>query len=201
MSIIQRFITQVEITLHDLLDRKELKNPIGTLNLYVRQAEKETLKVKELIKRQSDLLEKLRSDLPAVEKKLAERNNQLQLAKEAADDQLIEFATQEVNSLQLRLQVLKETELEVANQYIELEQNFEQMKHQLEYMKLRQLQLMSQENSAHAMEYMKNVNDKQAREYGTNVQEASAFIENINTNKEVIDGTTLEKRLIALETK
>ena len=201
MNIIQRFITEVEVTLYDLFDKKERKNPLAKLSHYVRQAEKETMKVKELIKRQADLLEKLRSDLPIVETKLQNRKVQLELAQEANDEQLLDFAKQEVASLELRLQVLQDTEKETAVQYKELELKFEQMKHQLEYMKVRQLQLMSKENSAHANAYMDDVTMKQSQKYGTNVDEAIAYIENMTTQNEVTDGTSLEKRLVALQAK
>jgi lia operon protein LiaH len=201
MSIIQRFITEVEITLHDLFDKKQKNNPIANLNHYVRQAEKETMKVKELIKRHTDLLEKLRSDIPLVETQLQNRKAQYELAQEANEEQLLEFAKQEVAALEMRLQVLQETEKEAAAQYIELELKFEQMKHQLEYMKVRQLQLMSKENSAQAFAYMDNVTMKQSQKYGTNVDEAIAYIEKSANQNEVIDATSLEKRLIALQSK
>lgn len=201
MNIIQRFITEVEITLHDLFDKKEKNNPLARLNLYVRQAEKETMKVKELIKRQNDLLEKIRFDLPVVETQLKNRKVQLELAQEANDEQLLDFAKQEVASLEMRLQVLQETEQEASAQYLELELKFEQMKHQLEYMKVRQLQLMSKENSAHANAYMDEVTNKQSGKYGTNVDEAMAYIENMAIQNETTDATSLEKRLIALQSK
>ena len=201
MSIIQRFITEVEITLHDLFDKKQKNNPIANLNHYVRQAEKETMKVKELIKRHTDLLEKLRSDIPLVETQLQNRKAQYELAQEANEEQLLDFAKQGVVALEMRLQVLQETEKEAAAQYIELELKFEQMKHQLEYMKVRQLQLMSKENSAQAFAYMDNVTMKQSQKYGTNVDEAIAYIEKSANQNEVIDATSLEKRLIALQSK
>ena len=201
MSIIQRFITEVEITLHDLFDKKQKNNPIANLNHYVRQAEKETMKVKELIKRHTDLLGKLRSDIPLVETQLQNRKAQYELAQEANEEQLLEFAKQEVAALEMRLQVLQETEKEAAAQYIELELKFEQMKHQLEYMKVRQLQLMSKENSAQAFVYMDHVTMKQSQKYGTNVDEAIAYIENGTNQNEAIDATSLEKRLIALQSK
>jgi lia operon protein LiaH len=201
MNIIQRFITEVEVTLHDLFDKKEKNNPLARLNLYVRQVEKETMKVKELIKRQNDLLEKLRSDIPVVETQLENRKDQLELAQEANDEQLLDFAKQEVASLEMRLQVLQETEQETAAQYMELELKFEQMKHQLEYMKVRQLQLMSKENSAHANAYMDEVTNKQSGKYGTNVEEAMAYIKNMAIQNETTDATSLEKRLIALQSK
>ena len=202
MNIIQRFITEVEVTLHELFDKKEKNNPLANLNHYVRQAEKETMKVKELIQRQKELLEKVRVDLPVVETTLQNRKVQLELAQEANEEQLLEFAKQEVTALEMRLKVLQETEQEAAAQFTDLELKFEQMKHQLEYMKVRQLQLMSKENSAHAFYYMDHITMKQSQKYGTNVEEAIAYLENAALQKEEsIDNTSLEKRLIALQSK
>lgn len=62
-NIFTRIKNAVEADLHDVLDKKEQKNPIKALNQYLRQAEQETEKVRRLIDRQYKLKKSLQRNL------------------------------------------------------------------------------------------------------------------------------------------
>lgn len=202
MNVLQRFSTTVEAALHDLFDKKERKNPIAMLNQYVRQAEKETAQVGKLVVRQSELKQKLSTEVRQVTEKLAKREEQLQLAVLAEEQDLVDFANQEVESYKQRLAILVDSEQEATNEYIRLEQQFELMKHRLEDMKVRQLQLMSKENVTHANYRMQEVTAKQANLHANSFDDALSYLDRLafNVDKQY-ETTTLEQRLTALEHK
>lgn len=202
MNVIQRLSTTVEAMLHDLFDTAERKNPIGLLNQYVRQAEKETEKVSILVKRQFELKEKIASELREVETKLEQRKKQAELAQQAGEQDLINFTEAEVASYSGRATLLQQSLVEATAEYGKLEQQFEQMKHRLQDMKVRQLQLMSKENIAHANYRLQEVSSKQTDMHTNKFDEAADYIDRIavkvNQNYEI---TTFERRLAALEQK
>ncbi|MFF5994067.1 PspA/IM30 family protein [Lysinibacillus sp. KU-BSD001] len=202
MNVLQRLSTTVEAMLHDLFDSAERKNPIGMLNQYVRQAEKETEKVGKLVTRQYELKEKIAAELREVEGKLAKRMEQVALAEAAGEQDLIDFTQAEVQAYTSRKALLQQSYEEAAAEHTKLEQQFEQMKHRLQDMKVRQLQLMSKENVAHANYRMQEVSSKQADMHTGKFDDAADYIDRlafkVNHNYEV---TTFERRLAALEQK
>ena len=52
-QLFSRMKQAISADFHDLLDKKEKKNPIAMLNQYLRQCELETEKVRKLVERQS----------------------------------------------------------------------------------------------------------------------------------------------------
>ncbi|MEJ9280280.1 PspA/IM30 family protein, partial [Ureibacillus thermosphaericus] len=154
MSLLKRFRYTLEADLHALFDKKEAKNPIAMLNQYIREAEKQTEQTGKLLERQRLLKEELEQNLKETGKMLERRTNQLELAKASGEEDLILFATQEVETYKSRQMTLQESLNQAKEEVIQLEQKFEMMKQD---MKVRQLQLMGKENVVRANVKMNRV--------------------------------------------
>lgn len=199
MNLFQRFKNTLEADLHQLFDKKEKKNPIGMLNQYIREAEKQTEQTGKLVKRQALLKENLEVELKENLALLAKREAQLVLATASGEKDLIDFATEEVTAYTARKNTLLTSIEACTREYFELERKFETMKHKMKDMKVRQLQLMGKENVTRAHHHMDSmlVHSNQ-----TNLEDIESYIDQlahqIEKNHEV---TTFEVRLTELEKK
>jgi len=199
MNLFQRFKYTIEADLHQAFDKKEQKNPIAMLNQYIREAEKQTEQTGTLLARQGQLKEKLEQELKQNAELLTKREAQLNLATTSGEQDLIDFATDEVAAYTARNNTLQASIDASTREYFELERKFETMKHKIKDMKVRQLQLMGKENvtrAHHQMDGMLAKNNK------TNFEDLEAYIDKlayqIDKDHEV---TTFEARLAQLEKK
>ncbi|AVK83347.1 hypothetical protein C3943_07080 [Lysinibacillus sp. B2A1] len=199
MNLFQRFKYTIEADLHQVFDKKEQKNPIAMLNQYIREAEKQTEQTGTLLERQGQLKEKLEQELNQNTELLVKREAQLKLATTSGEQDLIDFATDEVAAYTARNNTLQASIEASTREYFELERKFETMKHKIKDMKVRQLQLMGKENvtrAHHQMDGMLAKNNK------TNFEDLEAYIDKlahqIDKDHEV---TTFEARLAQLEKK
>lgn len=197
MNLLQRFKYTIEADLHQVFDKKEQKNPIAMLNQYIREAEKQTEQTGKLLERQGQLKEKLEVEFKENTELLTKRETQLTLATASGEQDLIDFATDEVAAYTARKNTLQASIESSTREYFELERKFETMKHKIKDMKVRQLQLMGKENvtrAHHQMDGMLAKNNK------TNFEDLEAYIDKlsfqIDKDHEV---TTFEARLAELE--
>ena len=198
-SLLKRFKYSLEADLHELFDKKEKKNPIAMLNQYIREAEKQTEQTGKLLERQAQLKEKLEGELKEASEMLEKRTNQLALATNSGEADLIEFANKEVETYKLRQYTLLNSIETTNKEFLELEQKFETMKHKIKDMKVRQLQLMGKENVTRANHKMDHVLKSKNE---TNFDDLSSYIDNLATNIEKdYETTQLEARLRQLETQ
>lgn len=199
MNLFQRFRYTVEADLHQLFDKKEQKNPIAMLNQYIREAEKQTEQTGKLLERQGQLKEKLEQEYKENADLLAKRESQLALAKSSGEQDLIDFATDEVTAYSARNLTLQASIEASTREYFELERKFETMKHKIKDMKVRQLQLMGKENVTRAHHQMDGMIAKNNK---TNFEDLEAYIDKlayqIDKDHEL---TTFEARLADLEQK
>lgn len=196
-----RFKYTVEADLHELFDKKEAKNPIAMLNQYIREAEKETASVGKLLERQSKLKEALEQEQKEAVTMLEKRRNQLQLAEQTEETDLIDFAASEVQAYDNRLQHITEEIQLTVKELMALEQKFEQMKHQVKDMKVRQLSLMGKENVLRANARMDQViKQDESDKSVTNVNEIHTYMESLGHKIDrEYERSSLERRLYALE--
>ncbi|MCM0623701.1 PspA/IM30 family protein [Lysinibacillus sp. OL1_EC] len=199
MNLFQRFRYTIEADLHQLFDKKEQKNPIAMLNQYIREAEKQTEQTGKLLERQGQLKEKLEQEYKENADLLAKRESQLALAKSSGEQDLIDFATDEVTAYSARNLTLQASIEASTREYFELERKFETMKHKIKDMKVRQLQLMGKENVTRAHHQMDGMIAKNNK---TNFEDLEAYIDKlayqIDKDHEL---TTFEARLAELEKK
>ncbi|MGE7689449.1 PspA/IM30 family protein [Lysinibacillus sp. NPDC097214] len=197
MNLFKRFKYTIEADLHHAFDKKEQKNPIAMLNQYIREAEKQTEQTGKLLERQGQLKEKLEQEFKQNADLLAKREAQLKLATTSGEQDLIDFASDEVAAYTARNNTLQASIEASTREYFELERKFETMKHKIKDMKVRQLQLMGKENVTRAHHQMDSMIAKNNK---TNFEDLESYIDKlayqIDKDHEV---TSFETRLAQLE--
>ncbi|MFC5605103.1 PspA/IM30 family protein [Sporosarcina koreensis] len=191
----------VQADLHSMLDKKESKNPIAMLNQYIKEAEKQTESVGKLLERQGKLKVELEKEFTEAEAMLAKRRRQLELAQSTGEEDLVAFTQDEIHTYEARANELAASITQSEQELIALERKFEEMKHKVKDMKVRQLQLMGKENVTRAHRRMDQfispeTGDKQV----SSVEEMNAYIENLGSkiNREY-EVSSMERRLEMLE--
>ncbi len=200
-SLWNRFKYSVQADLHTVFDKKENKNPIAMLNQYIREAEKQTESVGKLLERQGKLQTELQKELTEAEKMADKRRSQFELAQTAGEADLMAFAEEEILAYDTRAAELSESVTETAYELISLERKFEEMKHKVKDMKVRQLQLMGKENVTRAHHRMDQViSPEHADSRVASVGEMKKYIENLGGKIErEYETSSMERRLESLE--
>lgn len=201
-SLWYRLKYSIQADLHSAFDKKESKNPIAMLNQYIREAEKQTDSIGKLLERQSKLKAELQKELTEAEKMAEKRRNQLELATAAGEEDLIEFAKEEIAAYETRAAGVTESIMETAYELISLERKFEEMKHKVKDMKVRQLQLMGKENVTRAHHRMDQViSPEDAEKRLATIGEMNNYIENLGNKIDTeYETSSMERRLESLET-
>ncbi|EPD51297.1 hypothetical protein HMPREF1210_01895 [Paenisporosarcina sp. HGH0030] len=202
----KRFKYAFEADLHNVFDKKEQKNPIAMLNQYIREAEKQTEQTGRWIERQAQLKAELEKELQETTEMLVKRSSQLELAQQTNEGELIDFAKAEVTAYTNRKDVLQASISRTIEELFGLEQKFEEMKHKLKDMKVRQLQLMGKENVTRAHHQMDRVLQPEAAKNGEKrllaFDEMEQYIERLGQRIEKQhDVSSMERRLEMLEKK
>lgn len=158
-DLFSRMKQTISADFHEMLDKKEQKNPIRMLNQYLRQSEQETEKVGKLVERQKLLIEEFARELSQAQQLAEKRKHQMEIAKQAGEDELMEFSAQESLHYEQRAMRLSETKNSAENQLVELERKYEAMKHKLKDMNVKRMELMGRENIARANHRINRVLD------------------------------------------
>ena len=202
----KRFKYAFEADLHNAFDKKEQKNPIAMLNQYIREAEKQTEKTGTWIERQSQLKIQLEKELHESQEMLAKRTTQLELANQTNEGELIDFAKAEVAAYTNRAEVLQASISRTTEELFGLEQKYEEMKHKVKDMKVRQLQLMGKENVTRAHHQMDRMLQPESSKNADNrlvaFDEMEQYIDRLGQRIEKDhDVSSMERRLAQLEKK
>jgi phage shock protein A len=158
-NLFTRIKNAVLADVHEVLDQKEQKNPIALLNQYLRECEVETEKVRKLLERQNSLKEQFTRELQYATDLAEKRKRQAEIASNAGETDLYQFALNEQAQYEERANRLKESLQNVLGQLRELEQKYEEMKHKLKDMHIRRMEVMGRENVTRAHHQMNKVLD------------------------------------------
>ena len=160
--------------------------------------------------RQGELKEQFTSELHQAEQMTEKRKRQLDVASQAGETELQSFIVTELEQYQERGARLEEALINAAKQQLELERKYEEMKHKLKDMHIRQLELMGRENVTRANYRMDQVlnQDPSADKAFTRFGEMETYLDNLehrvnsDYNRNSIDGriAQLEKELKSKET-
>jgi len=162
-NIFTRMIDSVTADMHELLDKKEQKNPVKMLNQYLRECEQEVEKVRLLVERQYRLKEELTREHAEAKRFYEKRSHQVEVASRAGEVELYDFAIAEKNQYENRLNRLEGAIAEVSKQLDDLEFKYAEMKHKLKDMELRRLEIMGRENVVRANQRVNIVLDQQQK--------------------------------------
>lgn len=200
-SLLKRLKYSVEADLHKLFDKKEEKNPIAMLNQYIREAEKQTEQTGKWLERQGKLKQELEKELAETLQMVEKRKHQVELATASGEEDLAAFAQAELNAYSERTSVLENSIQQTTEELFGLERKYEEMKHKIKDMKVRQLQLMGKENVTRAHHQMDRILQPEQKEknFGT-FQEMEQYIERLGQKIEKEhEITSMEQRLEMLE--
>ncbi|RNF40120.1 PspA/IM30 family protein [Planococcus salinus] len=200
-TVWERFKFAVATDLDSLVAKKEEQNPIALLNRYIAEAEKQTEATGKWLDRQSQLTGKLEQELEEASAMLAKRESQLQLAKAAEESDLADFAEAETAAYSSRVSELKLSITENLAELNALEQRYEEMKHKVKDMKVKQLQLMGKENATRAHYQMDKVLSPElvAKRIGS-YDDMASYIETLGAKVEQQhERSAMERRLETLE--
>ena len=200
----QRLKYTVEADLNEMFDKKEDKNPIKMLNQYIREAEKQTEETGKLLERQGTLQHKLEKELADTNEMKNKRSMQLDLANKSGEQDLIAFAQQEFDAYSQRSIVLQDSIDKSTEELIGLERKYEEMKHKIKDMKVRQLQLMGKENVVRAHNQMNQfLQPESSNKINGRLETFEAMESYIDHLGQKIDSqheiTSMEERLARLE--
>lgn len=200
-SLLNRLKYSIEADLHKLFDKKEEKNPIAMLNQYIREAEKQTEQTGKWLERQGNLKQELEKELVETMQMVEKRKNQVDLATASGEEDLAAFALAEVTAYEERAIVLQNSIHQTTEELFGLERKYEEMKHKIKDMKVRQLQLMGKENVTRAHHQMDRILQPEQKEknFGT-FEDMEQYIERLGQKIEKEhDVTSMEQRLQMLE--
>ncbi|GKW45540.1 PspA/IM30 family protein [Planococcus sp. NCCP-2050] len=200
-SIWERFKFAVATDLDALVSKKEEKNPLAVLNRYILEAEKQTTDTGKWVERQAQLNVKLDKELEEATTMLQKRQSQLELAQASGENDLSVFAEMEVAAYSNRVSELKRSISENLEELTVLEQRYEEMKHKVKDMKVKQLQLMGKENATRAHHQMDKVlNPELAAERLGSYDDMASYIKNLGAKVEQDhERSAMERRLELLE--
>lgn len=200
-SLLNRLKYSIEADLHKLFDKKEEKNPIAMLNQYIREAEKQTEQTGKWLERQGNLKQELEKELVETMQMVEKRKNQVNLATASGEEDLAAFALAEVTAYEERAIVLQNSIHQTTEELFGLERKYEEMKHKIKDMKVRQLQLMGKENVTRAHHQMDRLLQPEQKEknFGT-FEDMEQYIERLGQKIEKEhEVTSMEQRLQMLE--
>ncbi|MCQ6282440.1 PspA/IM30 family protein [Bacillus sp. EB600] len=158
-NLFTRIKDVISADINEVLDQKEKQNPIALLNHYLRQCEQETDKVRALIERQYTLQEQFTREYQAALELAGKRKHQAEVASNAGETALYEFAAAEQQQYTERAERLSRSLEQTKAQLEELERKYQEMKHRLKDMNIRRMELMGRENVTRAQNRMNKVLD------------------------------------------
>ncbi|MFZ3576706.1 PspA/IM30 family protein [Virgibacillus sp. DJP39] len=178
-NVFTRMTESISADLHDLMDQKEQKNPIGALNHYLRQSEQEKEKVRKLVERQYRLRDEFTREYHIAQDLADKRQQQASIAERADEEEMLAFASKEHEEYQARANKLKVSRDESVAQLEMLEQKYEEMKYKLKDMHLRRMELMGRENVAHANHQINRVVEHSPSKPIARFEEMERYIEDL----------------------
>ncbi|RHW41744.1 PspA/IM30 family protein [Neobacillus notoginsengisoli] len=199
-NLFMKLKNTVMADLHEAIDQKERKNPIAMLNEYLRQCEKETEKVRDLVERQHALKDEFVREYNQAKEMAEKRKYQADIAAKAGELALQEFAEREHLHFSDRAIRLEGAMEQAARQLAELEARYEEMKHKLKDMNIRRLELMGRENISRANHRINQVVEAGELKSDNRFRDIETYLDNVeNEVNSSYFRNTIDARIAQLE--
>ncbi|MYL20375.1 PspA/IM30 family protein [Halobacillus litoralis] len=201
-NLFTRLKDSITADLHEALDQKEQKNPVAMLNQYLRESEKETEKVRKLVERQHQLKGEFTREYQQAVEMAEKRRRQAEIAAQAGETSMHEFAVKEQQEYEGRAEKLKAARSESMEQLEALERKYEEMKHKLKDMHLKRMEFMGRENTARAHHKMNRVLDDGSDKSYSRFSEINRYIEDLEDKvNSAYYRNTFDSRMAEIEKK
>ncbi len=199
-NLLTRIKETVMADLHEALDKKEKKNPIALLNQYLRECERETEKVRKLLERQYTLKEEFTREFEQAKELAGKRKRQAEIASQAGEEELYQFASQEHMQYEERANRLNDLLNQASQQMGDLERKYEEMKHKLKDMHIRRMELMGRENITRANCQMDKVLEDNGDKSFSRFNEIESYLDRLEHQvKSSHHRSTIDARIAQLE--
>lgn len=201
-NIFTRIKNTVLADINEALDQKESQNPIALLNQYLRESEQETEKVRKLLERQYKLKDEFTREYQRAVEFAEKRKHQAEIASQAGENELYQFATTEHAQFEERAARLKESLQQASQHLLDLERKYEEMKHKLKDMQIRRMELMGRENVTRANYRMNQVidNNEYSNPAYSRFQEIESYLDRLEHNvNSSYYRNTIDARIAQLE--
>lgn len=199
-NVFTRIKDSISADIHQLLDSKEEKNPISSLNHYLRQSEQQKEKVKQLLERHYKLRDEFTTEFHQAEDRANKRLHQANIAKTANETELYNFAMQEYKEYQMRAERMKQAREDAVHQIDQLERKYKEMNHKLKDMHLKRMELMGRENLIRANEQMNKVMHEDVDKPFSRFRELEQFIESLESKvNQAYYQSTFDHKIAELE--
>src|SRR5699024_1223571 len=165
--------------MHQFMDKKEEKNPISSLNNYIRQSELEKEKVKKLLQRHYKLKDEFSHEYLQAQEQADKRKKQANIAKQANEEELYSYAMKEFEEYDNRAKRMKASRENTTHQIEKLETKYKEMTHKLKDMHLRRMELMGRENVARTNQEINRVLEGDGQNAYNKFNELEDFIDRI----------------------
>lgn len=199
-NIFTRIKNSISADLHQIMDRKEEKNPIAALNNYLRQSELEKEKVKKLLRRHYKLKEEFTNEYLLANEQAEKREQQADIAKRANEEDLYHYAMKEFEEYSNRAKRMKVARENATHQIEQLEAKYKEMNHKLKDMHLKRMELMGRENVARANQEINRILEGDGNTAYNRFNDLEGFIDRIEKqiNKAYYE-STFDQRIAELE--
>ncbi|MFP7169771.1 PspA/IM30 family protein [Terribacillus sp. 7520-G] len=203
-NIFTRIKQAVAADFHEILDKKEEKNPTVQLSQYIRQCEQQAKKIRELIEKQYQLKHDFTKEYHAAQAMADKRERQAKLAAEQGEAELAEQAQEERGQYQERADKIKAMMEKAASDLQELEKKYVQMKHKLKDLYVKKMEFAERENVAKAHRGMNEIlKHKPEFEFASNkFNDLEGYIDRLERKVDAdYRKMTLDAKLAELERK
>lgn len=199
-NIFTRIKDSVLADIHGIIDEKEQKNPVATLNQFLRQAEQEKEKVRKALERQYRLKDEFTKEYHEANDRAKKRLAQAEIAKAANESDLQHFALKEYEEYNERATRMNEARENIVQQIDQMERKYREMNHKLKDMHLKRMELMGRENVAKANYQMNMVFRDDMEKPINRFYELEKYIERIEQQvNQVYYESTFDEKIASLE--
>src|SRR5699024_905277 len=199
-NIFTRIKDSISADLHNLMDKKEQKNPTADLKQYLRQSEQEKDKVRKLVERQYRLRDEFTREYTLAQDLAEKRLRQAKIAAKAGEEEMHEFVMKEHQEYQARADRMKTSREESVKHLETLERKYEDMKHKLKDMHIRRMELMRRENISKASHQINRVIGDSSDKHFSRFAEMEQYIENLEYKvNSAYYRTTFDSKMAKLE--
>lgn len=201
-NLLSRIKNSILADLHQVLDEKEEKNPVATLNQFLREAEQEKEKVKRTLERQYRLKDEITKEYLEAKELAEKRLEQAKIAEKANEPELYKFAMCEYEHYQARKERMEETRQTIIRQIDEMERKYAEMNHKMKDMYLKRMELMGRENVIKANYQMNKVFKEGMEKSFNRFDEIERYIDRIEQRiNQAYYESTLDEKINRLKRK
>ncbi|MGM8214963.1 PspA/IM30 family protein [Bacillaceae bacterium W0354] len=178
-NLFTRIKNTITSDLHEMIDQKEEKNPIATLNQYLRESEREVEQIRRMMDRQRKLQDQFTHEYEQAVYMRDKRDQQALVAKKADELSLYEFAIKEKHQYEEQATNLKESLNRITRSIEQLEEKYRTMQYKLKEMHFKRMELMGKENTLRMTHRMNQLLNHDEQNSNRKIRDIERYMERL----------------------